>query len=116
MRWNEAIKLVRWVCEDDIGSERDRGVQIVDCTIFARFHMALIYVTSTVFSVSLLKRILEQQACSDNKDTPHKQNRLNSRRDVERAKMTWKRCSPVAPDSVSDSSTSKARSSTLTSV
>lgn len=49
MRWNEAIRLVRWVGEDEIGRERDRGVQRVDCTMFARFHMLDIYVTSTAF-------------------------------------------------------------------
>ena len=49
MRWNEAIRLVRWVDEDDIGSERDRGVQRVDCTMFARFHMLAMYVTSIAF-------------------------------------------------------------------
>ena len=37
---------MRWVGEDDIGSERDRGVQRVDCTMFARFHMLDMYVTS----------------------------------------------------------------------
>lgn len=52
MRWNEAIRLVRCVCEDDIGSERDRGVQRVDCTMFARFHMLDMYVTSTEFRES----------------------------------------------------------------
>ena len=53
MRWNEAIRLVRWVGEDDIGSERDRGVQRVDCTMFARFHILDIYVTSAAFRVSM---------------------------------------------------------------
>ena len=52
MRWNEAIRLVRWVGEDEIGSERDRGVHTVDCTIFARFHMLEIYVTSAAFQES----------------------------------------------------------------
>ena len=49
MEWNEAIRLVCWVSEDEIGSDRDRGVRTVDCTIIGRFHMLEMYVTSTAF-------------------------------------------------------------------
>ena len=72
MRWNEAIRLVRCVCDDDIGSERDRGVQRVDCTIFARFHMLDMYVTSTGFRESAFlvsSAFLSNKIFMDRRDT-----------------------------------------------